>query len=385
MNKSPVDEEESEEHKEWKLSPDYIQHVRRAQQIAGEVLWLSTRTRPDLCFPIQKMTMLATKDPVKAVMIGARILRYLKGTKDFGIFYPNAEETKKRFEEYKEDWPVEALDEERVTVWTDSSYASQESSKSQGALVVTQSMSPVFWKCGSQNLIALSTAESELQMLVEGSLAAQNIGLLMKEVMKIPSTHEERKETIKELEEREEFNDEEKEIDEDDLEDLLCIDNKAATQILLQESGSWRTRHLRVRASALKQRVESGRQKVVHVPGRSMLADLNTKSHPYGRLQLLRKLWGIEEVVQTIKEAPKEVNKVKVKMMRMTTIPEARSSTDIEVQQPDDIQRKIAQELERLENREAHVRQTYKEKRDRNEASPAEQILFAHELCTIQK
>ena len=91
-----TEEEITEELREWKASPEFLQHVRKAQQVAGEVLWLSTRTRPDLCYPIQKMTSIATKDPLKAAIIGTRIPRYLKGTQDFGTLYPNKEETKKR-------------------------------------------------------------------------------------------------------------------------------------------------------------------------------------------------------------------------------------------------------------------------------------------------
>ena len=119
-------------------------------------------------------------------------------------------------------------------------------------------MAPVYWKCARQALIAMSTAESELQMLCEGSLATRNVGMLIKEMMKPMKEIPETKETIKELDEREEFAlDEEQKIDQGE-EDLLLVDNKAATLILVQESGSWRTRHLRVRASSLKQRVNSG-------------------------------------------------------------------------------------------------------------------------------
>ena len=83
----------------------------------------------------------------------------------------------------------------------------------------------------------------------------------------------EKSESSKELLEREEFAlDDEDEIVEGE-EDILLVDNKAATLILIQESGSWRTRHLRVRASSLKQRINKGTQKVIHVPGRSTLAD----------------------------------------------------------------------------------------------------------------
>ena len=42
----------------------------------------------------------------------------------------------------------------------------------------------MFWKCARQALTALSTAEAELQMLCEGSLATRNVGMLMKEMMK---------------------------------------------------------------------------------------------------------------------------------------------------------------------------------------------------------
>ena len=91
--------------------------------------------------------------------------------------------------------------------------------------------------------------------------------MLIKEMMKPMKEIPETKETIKELDEREEFalNDEQK-VDVV-KEDLLSVDNKAATLILVQESGSWRTRHLRVRASSLKKRANSEFQKVIHVAG----------------------------------------------------------------------------------------------------------------------
>ena len=77
--------------------------VREAQNVAGEILWLTTRTRPDLCYPIQKMTSVATKDPIKALKYGSRMLRYLKGTEHFGLKYLDHEGTKRKHEEHMED------------------------------------------------------------------------------------------------------------------------------------------------------------------------------------------------------------------------------------------------------------------------------------------
>ena len=94
--KSEEEDEDSERVKEWKQSLEYAEGARRAQQIAGEILWLSTRTRPDLCYPIQKMTSAATKDPVNAGVMGTRILRYLKGTKEFWLDISQRRKKKKK-------------------------------------------------------------------------------------------------------------------------------------------------------------------------------------------------------------------------------------------------------------------------------------------------
>ena len=77
-------------------------------------------------------------------------------------------------------------------------------------------------------------------MLCEGSLATRNVGMLIKETMKPRKESPESEETIKELDEREESAlDDEQKVEVGD-EDLLLVDNKAATLILVQESESWR-------------------------------------------------------------------------------------------------------------------------------------------------
>ena len=83
----------------------------------------------------------------------------------------------------KED-TKEVFKEKRAIVWTDSSYATQEDQKSQGALILTQCLAPVYWKCAKQASTAMSTAETELQMLCEGSLAMKNVGMIMKKMIK---------------------------------------------------------------------------------------------------------------------------------------------------------------------------------------------------------
>ena len=58
--------------------------VFRAQKLAGSLIWLSTRTRPDICYAQSRVSSMSTKATKTALMEGIRVLRYLQGTKDIG-------------------------------------------------------------------------------------------------------------------------------------------------------------------------------------------------------------------------------------------------------------------------------------------------------------
>ena len=109
-------EQREEWYQNWETTEEFRSKVKESQRIAGEILWLTTRTRPDLCFSIQKMSSLATKNPVKAVQYGVRMLKYLNSTEDFGLKYLTKEETIKKHEDVSEDWPKEVFEEQRAVV-----------------------------------------------------------------------------------------------------------------------------------------------------------------------------------------------------------------------------------------------------------------------------
>ncbi|CAK9056938.1 unnamed protein product [Durusdinium trenchii] len=64
-----------------------ISQVRRAQALVGELLWLSGRTRPDLCYGVSIMGRLVTKAPTKVLEWGAHMLGYLQHTVDYELRY----------------------------------------------------------------------------------------------------------------------------------------------------------------------------------------------------------------------------------------------------------------------------------------------------------
>ena len=66
--------------------------VLRAQKMAGSLIWLSTRTRPDISYAQSRISSMATKAPQRAVIEGLRVLRYLQGTKPVGLRFRACED-----------------------------------------------------------------------------------------------------------------------------------------------------------------------------------------------------------------------------------------------------------------------------------------------------
>ena len=61
--------------------------VHRAQKIAGSLIWLSTRTRPDITYAQSRISSMMTKAPKAAVQEAIRLLRYLQGTKHYALSF----------------------------------------------------------------------------------------------------------------------------------------------------------------------------------------------------------------------------------------------------------------------------------------------------------
>ena len=102
-----------------------------------------------------------------------------------------------------------------LTVYTDAAFA-PDSQESHGSFVVVLGAVPIFSRSGRQAYITLSTAESELTEIVEGMVAGESIAVIINELYpKLIKT--------------------------------IKTDNLSAVAILSHDSGTWRTRHLRVK------------------------------------------------------------------------------------------------------------------------------------------
>ena len=214
--------------------------IRRAQKQVGELLWLVTRTRPDLSYTVSRMGSHVTKHPDQVDKIFDHTIGFLKETTDDGICF-----------DVETDAPW------RLDCVSDSSF-SPEGAESHGAFVVTLNGSCVFWRSGRQSFVTTSTAETELVEVVESMIAGESIAVILEEVVgQIPRA--------------------------------AWSDNQAAIAILTQDGSGWRTRHLKIRAAAAREAIKEGMWVLSHRPGERLIADLGTKALNSSRFQMLKK------------------------------------------------------------------------------------------------
>ena len=116
------------------------------------------------------------------------------------------------------------------------------------------------WKAGRQSVPALSTAESELQEAIEGLVMGDSVDVLIQELVRAPYVK------------------------------LVKIDNQAAASLISEPAGSWRTRHLRLRAAHLRWRIQRGDWLTEAIPGGEQLADVGTKVMTSPKLEEMRRM-----------------------------------------------------------------------------------------------
>eukprot|EP00961_Rhodomonas_salina_P196394 2650497-Rhodomonas_salina.1 len=94
-----------------KVNPELQNEFRR---LLGSLLFIGMWSRPDISFAVSYLSRFASRPSEKALAALKQILRYLKGTSEYGIGYTNDPEKMKGFDRH-ELWG-----------YVDSSYADDE-------------------------------------------------------------------------------------------------------------------------------------------------------------------------------------------------------------------------------------------------------------------
>jgi hypothetical protein len=156
--RGPMTEEEREKVKKWEA-------VRgKYRTVLGKLGYLATRTRPDLCFAVGQVQQHAADFRMVHARAVDRILRYLAGTKRFGL----------RFD-LDAIWAPEGekVQQQQVAVYTDSDFASDSSDrKSIAGYAVMMNGALLSWRSRKIAHVTRSTEESEIHALDEGAREA---------------------------------------------------------------------------------------------------------------------------------------------------------------------------------------------------------------------
>ena len=225
------------------LRPQDPQTVRRAQQVAGELLWLAGLTRPEIQFSVGAIS--------RMISVNAEEALALPGVS--GVVRPQWRGARKGT--FWSRWAG--------TLWLGSVMPA--SLRQRRDLFNQRWLFIIAWSSTRQNHTTLSTAEAELVGITSLFGELQALEPLVTEIQGNPLTIQ------------------------------MHSDSQAAIAICTTLSSNWRTRHLRLRAAYVKEMLESGRYSLYHIKGRSMKADIGTKPLPAPRFQQLVESLGMTE------------------------------------------------------------------------------------------
>ena len=227
--------------------------VKEAQRVVGELIWLVTRCRPDIMYVTALMAALTTRRPLKVLRMAYQVWGYLAGTLKEGLVFQGVGGD--------------------LMVYTDASFGEEEA---HGCVVVKWGEDPLIWRSSRQGMLTTSTAEAELVEVMEGAVTTEALRVMVEEVLERP---------------------------------VRCwqfTDSSSALTIIIGDTASWRTRHLRKRAKFLRWKALRGDILMRHQPGSEMVADIGTKPLSAVKLKEHKKRLGmnLQESEVKKKESP---------------------------------------------------------------------------------
>ena len=225
-------------------------NIHEYQKIIGCLTYVTTATRPDLAAAVGILSKYMTKPSQEHWKGVKRILRYIKGTLNFGITFQAKDQTC------------------ILTGYSDADWANDtETRRSRSGYVFQINGCTISWCSKKQSCVSRSSTEAEYMAL---SLATQeaiwlrrlleNIGVKQKE-----ST-------------------------------VMCEDNQAAIQLSRNPKFHNRTKHIDVAFHFVREKVQDKSIHVVYCRTDEMLADILTKGLPRQTFEKLRKQLCVTEI-----------------------------------------------------------------------------------------
>ena len=210
--------------------------AKKFQQILGELRYIADSTRPDIYYAANRLGS-AAKNPTQRHWNGLNsLIRYLKATKNHGIYFPSRRETRT---------PITKL----LQTFSDSDHAGDTSDrKSVTGVVHMYNCGPISWTSSKQTIHALSTCEAEY---IAAATAAQQtlwVRRMLADMRMLPNAAT-----------------------------PMYIDNMATIRIAKNTGPTKRRKYIDLRHHFLHAQVARRRLCPVYIPSKHMLADALTK------------------------------------------------------------------------------------------------------------
>ena len=123
------------------------------QSLIGALMYLAVTTRPDIAYAVNYLSQFNTNYDVQHWKAAKRVLRYLKGTSDYGLVYERT--GLPLFGVVDADWGANAIDR-----------------KSYSGFAFVLAGAPISWEARKQRSIALSSTEAEYMAISEAAKEA---------------------------------------------------------------------------------------------------------------------------------------------------------------------------------------------------------------------
>ncbi|KAI3619346.1 gag-pol polyprotein [Moniliophthora roreri] len=216
------------------------------QSVIGSLLYLCLGTRPDITFPVIKLSQYGTNPTQEHLNKAKYIIRYLIGTRKYSLTYKDKQ------------------GEQGFIAYADSDWATDEDTRvSQTGYLINFACAPVFWVSQKQKSVALSSTEAEYMALSDCARQIKWIINLFSEIeypiAKLP----------------------------------LLSDNQGAIFISKNQVTEKRTKHIDIKYHHIRECVAKKKVEVFFIPTNQQPADLMTKNLPWDKFQRHREFLGL--------------------------------------------------------------------------------------------
>jgi hypothetical protein len=198
------------------------------QNLIGSLMYLSVSTRPDISYAVSCLSQYNTCFGKEHWIAAKRVLRYLKGTRDYGLVYEKNVEDIIGFADA--DWGANPDDRKSYT----------------GYIFIFANCS-VSWEARKQQTVALSSTEAEYMALSDATKEAIYLRRFLKEVLNI------------------------------DKQIQIMNDNQGARSLAQNPIQHSRTKHIDIRHHFIREILQRKEIEIKYIQTSEMVADFLTK------------------------------------------------------------------------------------------------------------